>query len=80
MVLLDVLFVSVIQREDWRLRPLSAEMTEYARNDVHYLLYIAGCLASELESKTSGMNSNFSFWAEMTISSPIVFRTMAFID
>ncbi|XP_074583029.1 protein RRP6-like 3 isoform X2 [Curcuma longa] len=42
-----------LQREDWRLRPLSDEMTEYARNDVHYLLYIAGCLASELESKTS---------------------------
>ncbi|XP_042409468.1 protein RRP6-like 3 isoform X2 [Zingiber officinale] len=47
-----------LQREDWRLRPLSDEMTEYARNDAHYLLYIAGCLASELESKTSASPSD----------------------
>ncbi|KAJ8513150.1 hypothetical protein OPV22_003584 [Ensete ventricosum] len=40
-----------LQREDWRLRPLSAEMIEYARNDVHYLLYIADCLVSELKRK-----------------------------
>ncbi|XP_042409467.1 protein RRP6-like 3 isoform X1 [Zingiber officinale] len=47
-----------LQREDWRLRPLSDEMTEYARNDAHYLLYIAGCLASELESKTSDISAS----------------------
>lgn len=52
----DGLYMSVIQREDWRLRPLSAEMIEYARNDVHYLLYIADCLVSELKRKSPGMH------------------------
>lgn len=37
-----------MQREDWRQRPLSAEMIHYARTDAHYLLHIADCLASEL--------------------------------
>lgn len=43
------------QREDWRLRPLTPEMIEYARTDAHYLLYIANCLASELHAKACGM-------------------------
>lgn len=43
------------QREDWRLRPLTPEMIEYARTDAHYLLYIANCLASELRAKACGM-------------------------
>ncbi|KAK6918871.1 3'-5' exonuclease domain [Dillenia turbinata] len=38
----------LLQREDWRQRPLSAEMVQYARTDAHYLLYIANCLAAEL--------------------------------
>lgn len=41
-----------MQREDWRLRPLTPEMIQYARCDAHYLLYIANCLASELHAKT----------------------------
>ncbi|XP_073005732.1 protein RRP6-like 3 isoform X2 [Typha latifolia] len=41
-----------LQREDWRIRPLSSEMIEYALCDAHYLLYIADCLASELCMKT----------------------------
>ena len=43
------------QRGDWRLRPLTPEMIEYARTDAHYLLYIANCLASELHAKACGM-------------------------
>ncbi|XP_024451575.1 protein RRP6-like 3 isoform X5 [Populus trichocarpa] len=39
----------LLQREDWRQRPLSAEMLEYAQTDAHYLLYIAGCLIAELK-------------------------------
>ncbi|XP_043688874.1 protein RRP6-like 3 isoform X2 [Telopea speciosissima] len=39
----------MLQREDWRLRPLSVEMVQYARVDSHYLLYIADRLASELK-------------------------------
>ncbi|TVU38885.1 hypothetical protein EJB05_12280, partial [Eragrostis curvula] len=35
----------LLEREDWRLRPLTSEMIEYARTDAHYLLYIANCLA-----------------------------------
>lgn len=40
-----------MQREDWRVRPLTPEMVEYARSDAHYLLKIANCLASELHAK-----------------------------
>ncbi|MED6147617.1 hypothetical protein PIB30_045531 [Stylosanthes scabra] len=39
----------LLQREDWRQRPLSAEMVQYARTDAHYLLYIANCLITELK-------------------------------
>lgn len=52
MISAPVLFRS--QREDWRLRPLTPEMIEYARTDAHYLLYIANCLASELHAKARG--------------------------
>lgn len=38
----------LLQREDWRQRPLPLEMVQYARIDSHYLLYIAKRLASEL--------------------------------
>ncbi|CAN8247695.1 unnamed protein product [Cochlearia groenlandica] len=38
----------VLQREDWRQRPLSEEMVEYAITDAHYLLYIAESLSAEL--------------------------------
>lgn len=39
----------LLQREDWRQRPLSTEMVQYARTDAHYLLYISRCLIAELE-------------------------------
>ncbi|KAF8700370.1 hypothetical protein HU200_034305 [Digitaria exilis] len=55
-----------MQREDWRLRPLTPEMIEYARTDAHYLLYIANCLASELHAKACDSSSdrlNFFFEA-----------------
>ncbi|XP_021676440.2 protein RRP6-like 3 isoform X2 [Hevea brasiliensis] len=41
----------LLQREDWRQRPLSAEMLQYARTDAHYLLYIAACLIAELKQQ-----------------------------
>ncbi|KAA8524681.1 hypothetical protein F0562_011104 [Nyssa sinensis] len=41
----------LLQREDWRQRPLPVEMVKYARTDAHYLLYIATCLASELKQQ-----------------------------
>ncbi|KAI3948837.1 hypothetical protein MKX01_022251 [Papaver californicum] len=40
-----------LQREDWRLHPLSEEMVEYARADAHYLLHIADCLITELKAQ-----------------------------
>lgn len=40
-----------LQREDWRQRPLSEEMIQYARTDTHYLLHIADCLISELSTE-----------------------------
>lgn len=48
-------FLCLIQREDWRQRPLSVEMLHYARTDAHYLLYIAGCLIAELKQQDNGM-------------------------
>ncbi|KAK9908142.1 hypothetical protein WJX75_003265 [Coccomyxa subellipsoidea] len=39
------------QRADWRIRPLAEESVEYARTDVHYLLYIAEVLRSELNKR-----------------------------
>ncbi|XP_051125461.1 protein RRP6-like 3 isoform X2 [Andrographis paniculata] len=41
----------LLQREDWRQRPLPEEMIQYARIDAHYLLYIAYCLCQELMEK-----------------------------
>ncbi|KAK8491567.1 hypothetical protein V6N11_063061 [Hibiscus sabdariffa] len=41
----------LLQREDWRQRPLSDEMVQYARTDAHYLLYIANCLFAELKQQ-----------------------------
>ncbi|KAH9793193.1 protein RRP6-like 3 [Citrus sinensis] len=39
------------KREDWRQRPLPAEMLQYAQTDAHYLLYIAKCLVAELKQQ-----------------------------
>ncbi|GBG63778.1 hypothetical protein CBR_g39322 [Chara braunii] len=36
------------QRADWRIRPLTQAMLNYARTDAHYLTYIAGKLRLEL--------------------------------
>ncbi|KZV17723.1 hypothetical protein F511_01532, partial [Dorcoceras hygrometricum] len=54
-------------REDWRRRPLSGEMIEYARTDAHYLLYIAHCLCLELnqqKSENSSPGDKFRFLLE----------------
>ncbi|XP_068644349.1 protein RRP6-like 3 isoform X2 [Aristolochia californica] len=48
----------MLQLEDWRQRPLSAEMIEYACGDAHYLIYIADCLVKELKTKSTE-NSSF---------------------
>nr|GLL23008.1 protein RRP6-like 3 isoform X1 [Ipomoea trifida] len=59
-----------LQREDWRQRPLPAEMVLYAQNDAHYLLYIAHCLFTELKQKdsenSSHLNDKFNFVLEAT--------------
>lgn len=47
----------LLQREDWRQRPLSKDMVTYARTDAHYLLYIADCLTFELKQQGEGMLS-----------------------
>ncbi|KAK4026872.1 hypothetical protein OUZ56_015898 [Daphnia magna] len=38
------------QRADWRIRPLSKEMLNYARGDTHYLIYIYERLKQDLNS------------------------------
>ncbi|KAE9593071.1 putative ribonuclease D [Lupinus albus] len=63
------------QREDWRQRPLSAEMVEYARTDAHYLLYIANCLITELkelDSEDSCSNDKYHFVLEATRRSNMI--------
>ncbi|XP_010557005.1 PREDICTED: protein RRP6-like 3 isoform X2 [Tarenaya hassleriana] len=47
----------LLQREDWRQRPLSEEMVQYARTDAHYLLYIAKSLTSELKKQSTDSSS-----------------------
>ncbi|PIA57855.1 hypothetical protein AQUCO_00500048v1 [Aquilegia coerulea] len=50
----------MLQLEDWRLRPLSEEMIQYARADAHYLLYIADRMATELQNQNIGcLHDNF---------------------
>lgn len=50
-------YLTVLQREDWRQRPLSEEMVEYAQTDAHFLLYIADSLIAELKEQVVGMPS-----------------------
>ena len=45
------------QLADWRVRPLTSEMLEYARGDTHHLLYVHDRLKQQLEA-SSGANSN----------------------
>ncbi|CAA7049550.1 unnamed protein product [Microthlaspi erraticum] len=58
----------LLQREDWRQRPLSAEMVQYARTDAHYLLYIADKLTAELKQQgtedSSSRDDRFHFLLE----------------
>ncbi|TIB91734.1 hypothetical protein E3Q19_02292 [Wallemia mellicola] len=44
------------QRADWRKRPLTNKMLEYARSDTHYLLYIYDMLRNTLIEKSSKKN------------------------
>ncbi|GKB45356.1 RRP6-like protein 3 isoform X1 [Tanacetum coccineum] len=56
------------QREDWQQRPLPKDMLEYARMDVHYLLYIADCLVAELKLQKNVWTSNDLSKSEKTAS------------
>ncbi|KAK5153780.1 hypothetical protein LTR04_006163 [Oleoguttula sp. CCFEE 6159] len=41
------------QTADWRIRPLPAEMFDYARSDTHFLLYVYDNLRNELIQKSN---------------------------
>ncbi|XP_012575641.1 protein RRP6-like 3 isoform X2 [Cicer arietinum] len=65
----------LLQREDWRQRPLSAEMVLYARTDAHYLLYIAKCLLLELkqlDNENSCSDDKFHFVLEASRRSNMI--------
>lgn len=65
----------LLQREDWRQRPLSAEMVHYARTDAHYLLYIANCLIDELkqlDNENSCSDDKFHFVLEASRRSNMI--------
>ncbi|PWA00936.1 hypothetical protein BB558_002987 [Smittium angustum] len=44
------------QLADWRIRPLTKEMLNYARSDTHYLLMIFDTLINELAKHKNGIN------------------------
>ncbi|XP_055388236.1 exosome component 10 isoform X2 [Condylostylus longicornis] len=44
------------QLADWRIRPLPTELINYARQDTHYLIYIAHKLRNELLDHANGLN------------------------
>jgi ribonuclease D len=46
------------QLADWRVRPLSHDMTKYARRDTHFLLYIADRLMQDIISRAKEENKN----------------------
>ncbi|XP_053992287.1 uncharacterized protein LOC128883686 isoform X2 [Hylaeus volcanicus] len=46
------------QLEDWRKRPLTEKMIDYARKDTHYLLYIADSLINALVDRTEKEETN----------------------
>ncbi|MCD7468535.1 hypothetical protein HAX54_006870 [Datura stramonium] len=58
----------LLQKEDWRQRPLPTEMVQYARTDAHYLMYIAHRLSCELKQQdtenSSHLRDKFSFFLE----------------
>ncbi|XP_057956377.1 protein RRP6-like 3 isoform X2 [Malania oleifera] len=66
----------LLQREDWRQRPLSAEMVQYACTDAHYLLYIADCLTAELKQRdnenTASPDEKFHFVLEASRRSNMI--------
>ncbi len=47
----------VFQRADWRIRPLTQEFIDYARQDSHYLLYIYDLMRNELIEKGNQLNN-----------------------
>ncbi|KAJ0259900.1 Protein RRP6-like 3 [Hirschfeldia incana] len=65
----------LLQREDWRQRPLSEEMVLYARTDAHYLLYIADRLTTELKqlgNDSSSTDDKLSFLLEASRRSNMI--------
>ncbi|KAJ0255042.1 Protein RRP6-like 2 [Hirschfeldia incana] len=50
----DVTANKEYQNADWRIRPLPKEMTRYAREDTHYLLYIYDVMRLELQRMAKG--------------------------
>ena len=53
------------QLADWRLRPLSADMLQYAREDTHYLLYIKDRLVCVLV--ICGLNLDLGTFTHFTM-------------
>ena len=49
------------QLADWRIRPLSKEMINYARCDTHFLLYIYDILKKKLIERSLNNNPNYPF-------------------
>ena len=50
------------QLADWRIRPLPQEMVNYAREDVHYLVYIYEKMKQDLKTKGAGEDLLTAVW------------------
>ena len=50
------------QLADWRIRPLPQEMVNYAREDVHYLIYIYEKMKQDLKTKGAGEDLLTAVW------------------
>lgn len=75
------------QLSDWRIRPLTPEMVEYARKDTHYLAYITKALlerlaeqteVGELENAMQAINSTCQSLALRKYKKPPVFSEKYF--
>ncbi|KAF2815477.1 uncharacterized protein BDZ99DRAFT_567310 [Mytilinidion resinicola] len=53
------------QMADWRVRPLPAELFDYARSDTHYLLYIFDNMRNELIEKSNFSDPEFDLIARV---------------
>ncbi|KAH9259564.1 hypothetical protein BASA81_001985 [Batrachochytrium salamandrivorans] len=71
-----------LQLADWRLRPLTREMIQYAREDTHFLLGIFDVMRRELLNLPNGLESVLERSAELATKTyeKLVFTSRTYLD